>query len=64
MRVHGRSAYTSLARVRAALAGLSCVLSHRFCIARDPFLTGRGNQIVASVKGAGILGGVEVPSRL
>jgi glycosyltransferase involved in cell wall biosynthesis len=64
MRVHGRSAYTSLARVRAALAGLSCVFSHRFGIAREPFLTGRGNQIVASVKSAGILGGAEVPSRL
>jgi polyisoprenyl-phosphate glycosyltransferase len=52
MRVHGRSAYTSLARVRAALAGLSCVFSHRFGIAREPYIKHRGSSIVAKVRSA------------
>jgi glycosyltransferase involved in cell wall biosynthesis len=51
MRVHGRSAYTSLARVRAALAGLACVFGHRLGVVREPYLKQRGSFIVAEVRG-------------
>ncbi len=50
MRVHGRSGYTSLARVKAALAGFGCVILHRFRIVREPYLKKHGNLVAAGVK--------------
>ena len=55
MRMHGRSGYTSLARIRAALDGFACVFSYRLGIGREPYLKARGNPIVADVRSARIL---------
>jgi polyisoprenyl-phosphate glycosyltransferase len=55
MRPVGRSGYTSLARVRAALSGLACVFGYRLGTSKEPYLQSRAGQIVGAVTTARVV---------
>jgi hypothetical protein len=48
----GRSSYTSLARVRAAITGLRCVLAYKFKLDEQPYLRRHGAGLVRSLSRA------------
>lgn len=64
MRIHGRSGYTGLARVRAALTGMACVLGYRLRTTDEAYLQRQGAPIVGAVSRARVLTGpVTQPAR-
>lgn len=56
MRPHGRSTYTSLARVRAGLEGMACVFNHRLRRTDKPYLQARGRDLIRAITRARVTG--------
>ncbi len=48
----GRSSYTSLARVRAAITGIRCVLAYKFGLDQQPYLRRHGAGLIRSLSRA------------
>lgn len=51
----GRSSYTSLARVRAAITGIRCVLAYKFGLDQQPYLRRHGAGLVRSLTRARVV---------
>lgn len=51
----GRSSYTSLARVRAAITGIRCVIAYRLGLDQQPYLKRHGDGVVQSLARARVV---------